>query len=209
MPSPSDSARVHKTKEKYSVGLVSRDNDLKNYNYFLSTLGETHTLEEIIDTYAAKQKLVRVLDLGCGNAQALHELKEKMGKKVRTIGMDLLPLETKKLDEFVEGDAIVKELPKDCDVIISFRALHDMGHIAEVLSKVAYALRTKGKAYLWIRLKEDNDPAKFTGEMSFKDQVFLNDLCGKSLFQTCKVHAKKVPDTNPPQGYAIVLERLS
>lgn len=224
MHSPPDSigsseVRARKYREKYAQGVIIRDNDLSTYNQFLHNLGENKTLLEIVRTILQRKKSCRVLDVGCGNANALHELKQHAGMGVYTMGIDLLPLEhASYVDEFIQGDVHESPIPGACDLIVSFRALHEMGGFAVLLPRLAHALAPGGRAYLWVRAREyANGGPAFVGEMNPLEEKALTSLAEKSILDGCKVmvrpvaqHVEEGPRAQSfVAGYAVLLFRPS
>ena len=138
-----------------------------------------------------KQKTVKILDVGCGEGQALAELKEKFGKQVKVCGIDLLPAKAS-LDEMVVGDALKKEWPKGCDLIISFRALHEIGNPEKVLEKAEKALIIGGKAILLFRAMEFNEgKLSWQGEMNKEALEFLRQVLREGKFWKAKISGKE------------------
>lgn len=224
MHSPPDSivsseARARKYREKYAHGVIIRDNDLSAYNQFLHNLGENKTLLEIVRTILQRKKSCRILDVGCGNANALHELKQHAGAGVHTIGIDLLPLEhASYVDAFIQGDVHESPIPGECDLILSFRALHEMGDLSTLLLRFAAALAPAGRAYLWIRMREyANGGPVFVGEMNILEEKTLLALEEKPVLDGCKIMVHPVMQRMEGgsraqsfvAGYAVLLFRPS
>ena len=166
------SSPSQKYVEHYAQGVILRDNTLNEYNTFLHNMGEEATLQKIAAGYVKRNGKCRVLDVGCGNGQALHELKQHVGSVVRTLGIDLLPLRDEKMiDEFIQGDVHEVPFPHDCHVIVSFRALHEMGGFSTLLPKFARALTPGGRAYLWVRMREMvENKIQFVGEINEREE---------------------------------------
>lgn len=178
-----------KYKERYSQGVILRDNSLREYNHFLRNLGEQTSLEKIAAEYITKNGQCRVLDIGCGNGQALHELKQHVGSLVHTFGIDLLPLsDSNMLDEFTQGDVHDVPLPTQCHLILSFRALHEMGNFSQLIPRIAHALARGGRAYLWIRAREEySGKLVFVGEMNAHEETYLKTLASQRELDGCRV----------------------
>jgi SAM-dependent methyltransferase len=208
--------------ERYSQGVILRDNSLREYNHFLRNLGEKTPLEKIAAEYIQKNGQCRVLDIGCGNGQALHELKQHVGSLVHTMGVDLLPLhDAVSLDEFTQGDALDTPFPANCHLIVSFRALHEMGHFSTLLPRIAQSVARGGRAYLWIRMRDTfNGRLEWVGEMNAKEEEYLRALVVDSLRELngCKVLVEPVLVPAPIQrendpremiagGYVVLLMR--
>ena len=184
-----------KYRERYAQGVILRDQTLKQYNTFLQNLGEHTPLEKLAGEYIQTKGACRILDIGCGNGQALHELKQHVSSLVHTAGVDLLPLEdASMLDEFIQGDVHTVPLPRECDIIVSFRALHEMGNFSTLLPRIAHALARGGRAYLWIRFRDAEGTHSFEGEMS-RSEEYLEKLSTLSSLDGCRVLVEKVPVT--------------
>lgn len=189
------STHSQKYVERYSQGVILRDNTLREYNTFLRNLGEQTPLEKMAAEYIQKNGHCRVLDIGCGNGQALHELKQHAGSLVHTIGIDLLTLNDKKmLDEFLQGDVHDTPLPHHCHIILSFRALHEIGNFSELFPRVTSSLERGGRAYLWIRFREEWDAKlKFVGEMNEHEENYLKKLSSQRELNGCRVLVEPIP----------------
>jgi SAM-dependent methyltransferase len=188
------SSHSQKYVERYSQGVILRDNSLREYNHFLRNLGENNSLEKIAAEYITKNGSCRILDVGCGNGQALHELKQHVGSLVHTLGIDLLPLsDSNMLDEFTQGDVHDVPLPTQCHLILSFRALHEMGNFSELLPRIAHALARAGRAYLWIRFREEyGNNVVFVGEMNAHEEAYLKHLSSQRELNGCNVLVEPV-----------------
>ncbi len=188
------SSPAPKYVERYSQGVILRDNTLREYNTFLHNLGEENPLEKIAAGHIQKNGLCRILDIGCGNGQALHELKQHVGSLVHTIGIDLLPLhDAISLDEFTQGDALDTPFPMNCHLIVSFRALHEMGHFSSLLPRIARSLSSGGRAYLWIRMRDVNgEKMVWVGEMDAEEEGYLRLLTAQRELDGCKVLVEPV-----------------
>lgn len=214
------SSSSQKYVERYSQGVILRDNSLREYNHFLRNLGEGDSLEKTASEYIKKNGQCRVLDIGCGNGQALHALKQHVGSLVHTMGVDLLPLaERSMLDEFTQGNVHDVPMPVHCHLILSFRALHEIGNFSTLFPRIAHALERGGRAYLWIRFREEyNRKIKLVGEMNTFEENYLKKLASQRELNGCRVlvepvnvpHSLSVPK-NAPQtmvgGYIVLLMR--
>jgi len=190
---------ANKYLERYAQGVILRDQTLKQYNTFLQNLGEHTPLEKIAGEYVHTKGVCRIFDIGCGNGQALHELKQHVGSLVHTIGVDLLPLaDASMLDEFIQANVHDAPLPRDCDIIVSFRALHEMGNFSILLPRIARALARGGRAYLWIRFRDTQGGHAFEGEMSANEEKYLEKLSEISNLEGCRVLVEKVPVEETP-----------
>ncbi len=206
----SHSQRVKKYTETYGLGVIIRDHALPDYHAFLVNLGEEKTLPQIVEEVLARKKQCRVFDVGCGNGQVLAELKTQFGKRVHTAGIDLLPC-TSKLDEFIQGDAVEWEWPRHEDLIICFRAAHEMGNVSKLLTKILTNLVQGGKAYVWIRTKEIiNGKSKYLGEMTIEEEAFLKKLSAFSSYGGAKLQCKLMEgelNGRKQFGFALIVEK--
>ncbi len=185
---------AQKYRERYAQGVILRDQTLKQYNTFLQNLGENTPLEKMAAEYIRQKGSCRILDIGCGNGQALHEVKQHVSSLVHTVGVDLLPLEdSRMLDEFIQGDVHTVPLSRECDIIVSFRALHEIGNFSTLLPRIAHALAPGGRAYLWIRFRDAHGTHAFEGEMSRVEEAYLEKLSTLSSLEGCRVLVEKVP----------------
>lgn len=188
---------TQKYLERYRLGVISRDNSLEQYNYFLQTMGEKKSLEEIVSKIIIEKEKCRILDLGCGNAQALLEIKEKFSETVFTAGIDLIPAKTK-IDVFIEGNIHEVIFPKEMDIIISFRALHEMGFVEKIIPKITQSLSSGGRAYLWLRIREViTGESLFTGEMNEKEEAYLLQLSSQRELENVRILAQPVYEPIP------------
>ncbi|MDP2666799.1 MAG: class I SAM-dependent methyltransferase [Candidatus Diapherotrites archaeon] len=212
MPTP----QATKYLALYEQDVIVRDNTLSLYDTFLRNMGESKTLIQIIQDLLKEKKRIRLLDIGCGNAQVLHELKTHFGDRVHTMGVDLLP-PFYPPDEFLQGDVHELPLPLECDLILSFRALHEMGNLPSLLPRIARALGKGGKAYLWVRLRViEANSDQLEGEMTPTDEAFLEASAprtkwGETFALVDPILGEFIPKSGVLQeiarGYAIVLHR--
>ncbi|MFH0955153.1 MAG: methyltransferase domain-containing protein [Candidatus Micrarchaeota archaeon] len=187
-------------RQKYALGVADKSNSLRDYNRFLANSGESHSLEEFISHQLLHAKTVRVLDVGCGNAGALKELKKEFGEKIFVIGMDLIDfdLATNKVDEKLIGNAQELVIPPNLDLVISFRALHEIGELETVLTRIAQSLSPLGIALLSVRLHDvTSKKSSFSGSITKKDEEFLVKIGGKNYWMDCKVKAKMASIASP------------
>ena len=188
-----------------------RDNSVESYNGFLSNVGERKTLQQFIDSVIKRKGKAVVLDVGCGNAGALMELKKLYGAKVEVRGIDLEQAESKesKIDVFVQGDFLGKELPQKNDLVFSFRALHETGDIETAVEKIEKSLAPLGKAVLLVRVRDENGALE--GKMSEDDEEFLMKLGkgGKLGKSRAKVIAALDEKQENISGVVIRLEKLA
>ncbi len=213
-------SHAQKYREKYEQGVIRRDHTLSLYNQFLENLGEKQTLEDLVARILVRKKTVRILDVGCGNGNALAELKQLFGEKVYTLGIDLIPPDTKEnVDEFLEGDIHEVPIPHECDLILSFRALHEMGNLSKLIPKLARSLAHGGRAYLWIRMREANEGTPvFVGEMNKDEENALHALADNReihgsmmLLQSVEIPIPVTYESQPRKsvigGYVVLLHR--
>ena len=141
---------VKKYLDKYSLGVMETENSLGLYNDFFRNMGFKERIEGLIEKKLGEKVFVRVLDIGCGNAGFLSDLKKKFGESVHTIGIDLLA-PGKKPDEMIAGDALEAQFPEEVDFVFSFRSLHEVGEPEKIVQKVHSSLAEGGKAFLSFR----------------------------------------------------------
>jgi len=152
-------------------------NLLELYNKFLENVGEKKTLQQLVESAIKRKGKAVVLDVGCGNAGALHELKKRYGAGVETRGIDMEQTE-QAIDLFVKGDFLKAELPQKNDLVFSFRTLHEAGETEKIVSKIEQSLAPLGKAVLLIRVRDENGALE--GEMKESDEEFIVKLARKA-----------------------------
>ncbi len=178
-------------RQKYELGLVDVANSLEQYNEFLANLGEEKTLEEMVKQQLRLKKRLRILDVGCGNAGALKDLKKKFGAKIETIGLDLVPFPFANADKSIVGNALEKELPQKCDFVFSFRTLHEIGFSEGLVKEVCRCLALHGTALLAFRLRTIAGAAmEWTGDIEENDEKFLFGIAEKGRFEGCKIFGR-------------------
>lgn len=190
-------------KKLYSLGIKDRNNSMQDYNFFLKNLG-VKKLEELVE----EREKPRVLDIGCGEGNALKELKKLYREKVYTTGIDLVkPESIEGIDSFIEGNALEEEFGEQ-DIVVSFRALHEIGSLEEISEKTAECLKERGIAVLSARIQNENG---FLGEMKQKDLEFTEKLSETKKWKNCKVKVfgkiLSVQGKNVLEGATIVLEK--
>ena len=149
-------------------------NSLEFYNKFLSNVGEKKTLQQLVESIIKRKGKAVVLDIGCGDAGALAELKKIYGDKIEVRGIDSEDLDADKkikVDVFVKGDFLDKELPQKNDLVFSFRALHESGELEISVEKIEKSLAPLGKAVLLIRIRDENGALE--GNMQEEDEEFI------------------------------------
>ncbi len=144
---------VEKYLEKYSLGVVDAGNSLAQYDSFFRNMGFKEPIEDLIrKRLSEKGSPVKVMDIGCGNAGFLRDLKKMFGECVETIGVDLVePADGGGVDEMVVGDALEMPFQDDVDFVFSFRSLHEIGEPEKIVEKVYNCLSPGGKAFLSFR----------------------------------------------------------
>ncbi len=190
------------------------ENTLDLYNTFMHNLGLDEPLEDLIEKNLDKGHAFRVLDIGCGNAGALRDLKHRFDKRVHTIGVDL---QTPALlpDEFIQADAARSPLPANLGLIVSFRALHEIGHVQTILRQTAAALAPRGRAILAIRTNRETFGGTVEREpnLSHADTEFLAHLSDQTLFDNARVLCTPFfthslgTHISVPAGYLVLLFR--
>ncbi len=202
--------RVKKYTQLYELGVIIRDHAVNDYNGFLSSMGEEKNLVQLVEDTLTRKKQCRILDIGCGNGQALMELKTQFGKRIHVAGIDLLPC-TSKLDEFIQGDAVEWEWPRHEDLILCFRAAHEMGNVSKFLTKILTNLTQGGKAFVWIRTKEIiNGKSKYLGEITIEEEAFLKKLSAFTSYGGAKLQCKPVEgmlNGTKQFGFALIVEK--
>ncbi|MDO8628006.1 MAG: hypothetical protein Q7K42_06065, partial [Candidatus Diapherotrites archaeon] len=66
---------LQKYLEKYSSGVFVEDQSLGLYEKFFQKIFENDSLQEIVEKKIHAKKPTKIFDIGCGNAEALRELK--------------------------------------------------------------------------------------------------------------------------------------
>lgn len=183
-------------RQKYALGLVDVSNSLQTYDEFLHKMGFVFSLEELVEQQLPLHAPVKVLDIGCGDAGALSGMKQRFGKKVQTIGLDLIAFPEKNADVLLVGDALELAFPDNCNLVFSFRALHEIGFAEKILEKVAACLAPKGIAILFFRLKNIvSQTAEWSGDMTEEDEQFLFSAAQQNRFNGCLISGKLVRET--------------
>ncbi len=142
----------------YASGLKERENDVALYDSYLENMHAGTTLHALVDAVLTRQPVAHVLDIGCGDGGMLRALVLHYGARVRATGLDLVaPQNAAPPVTFLTGDAVRERLPDDCDVVVSFRAMHEIGALDAMLPAVARTLAPHGRAYLSIRIAEFRD----------------------------------------------------
>ncbi len=207
-------ARAQKYTEEYAQGVIIRDHSLETYTQFLHRAGETQRMEQLVQRVLRRKETCCVLDIGCGNANALRTLNELFGKRVHTVGVDLVPpAEKKGVDVFLEGDAHNLEWGEAFDLIFSFRVLHQMGELVHILTKIGKSLSPGGRAYVWIRMREPsgNGTFRFVGEMNEEEERGLLRFSLDENGIKVMVHAAKLQHNELPsslaEGYTVLFYR--
>ena len=169
---------------KYEI--TDRRNSLQKYNFFLKNMSAKTTMQELVTEILKEKKVVKVFDLGCGEGSALKELKKEFGKKIVVFGMDLL--ETNGLDEFVKGDANKVTFPKNCDLVFSFRVLHEIANLEKNFEKLSNCMTKKAKAFLSIRVQQQiSNKIVFHENLEKKDLEFLQKIEKTKHFKNLEV----------------------
>jgi SAM-dependent methyltransferase len=176
-PPGSRAATLDRYRERYESGVYERENTLALYDSYLSRIEPSFTLVKLVEAALRRRTPARILDIGCGDAGALGELRTRFGRSIRALGIDLVPPPDGRLDEFVSGDAAGAGLPAECDLILSFRALHEIGRPLEMIEQVLQSLTTGGRAILSIRTMDTNRrPLCYAGIIDGEDLKGLEAL---------------------------------
>ncbi|MDO8428302.1 MAG: methyltransferase domain-containing protein [Candidatus Diapherotrites archaeon] len=179
--------------EKYAYGILTRNNSLREYEFFLSNISSELSLQELIKEFLKTRKKVRLLDLGSGEGQALKELKNLFKNQIETIGMDLLNSPKENFDRFILGNILEKEFPKECDIILGFRSLHEIGNIEKNLEKISQALKIGGLAFLSIRIQDShNGVMQWIGKIIEQDLKFLQKIIQQKEWKNMKIQGYTV-----------------
>lgn len=165
--------------------LTDRHNSLQKYNFFLKNIGVEEKLEEMIAGIVKENGHAKILDIGCGDGGALKELKQVFGEKVIVCGVDAL--EAQGLDWFEKKDAAKAVLPKNCDLVVSFRSLHEIAHLKKVFEKISESLAAGGMAILSIRCEQEvGKKILLHGNLEKKDLDFLKKIKKQEQFNGLK-----------------------
>jgi SAM-dependent methyltransferase len=142
----------------YGSGIKERENSSALYDLYLENMRAGVRLHVLVEETLSARAVVRILDIGCGDAGALRALVAAYPGRVDAVGMDLVPPDA--ADSGVRvyaGDALRLPLPSQCDLIFSFRALHEIGGLDAMIPKIARALAAGGRAFLSIRIAEEEE----------------------------------------------------
>lgn len=177
------------SKEFYEI--TDRANSIAKYDFFLKNMRAETTLEKEVKKVLARKKNCRLLDLGCGQAEALKELKEKFGDKATIIGIDLLPVSG--LDEFVEGKVPQCVFPQKIDLAFSFRAMHEFSPIEKFFEKLSTCLASGGKAFLSVRCQQlVGSQLLFHGNLKATDLDFMKKIISAKRFKSLMVNGVQI-----------------
>ena len=178
-------------RKKYELGVIDVSNSLEAYNRFLVNASELKPLGEFVSEALRTKQKVRVLDIGCGTAGTLHDLKQKFGKKIETVGIDLIAFPKKNADLGLIGDAFELEWPSGFDLVFSFRSLHEIGNARKLITKVSHCLAPGGVALLLFRLRNVvNQNIEWSGDMTETDELFLFEIGQTQKWEHCRVSSR-------------------
>lgn len=181
-------------KDLLKYELLDRQAEFADYEFFFRNMNFGLGLEEAIKKHIEKKAKIRVFDLGCGAGNALAGLKRVFGSKVYSIGLDVLPATADGIDEFIQGNALEEKFPNSCDIIVSFRAMHEFGSMEKIIEKVCNSLTPSGKAFLSIRCQEYyNGKVRNLGKIKQKDIEFLHSGIKKGSLFGLKAVGNTVP----------------
>ena len=136
------------------------------------------------------------------NGGALTELKKGFGEKVTVCGVDVL--QSAGLDEFVQGDANKVSFPQNCDLVISFRTLHEIANLEKIFEKLSFCMVKGAKGFLSIRCQQQiGKKTVFHGNLRQKDFDFLRKIIREKKFKNFKVLGIEIEQT-PPAGKKII-----
>lgn len=160
---------------KYSLGVLEVENSVDLYNSYLKNSGVGESVEEMVEKRLREKVFVKAMDIGCGNAGFLAELKKLFGESIHTIGVDLLAPEHRP-DEMVIGDALEAAFPKDIDFVFSFRSLHEIGEPEKMVEKIYACLAPAGKAFLSFRTMDMYMGGKGIAEIGTRETKALQKM---------------------------------
>ncbi|MEM4261772.1 MAG: class I SAM-dependent methyltransferase, partial [Candidatus Diapherotrites archaeon] len=138
-----------------------------------------------------EKEKVLVLDIGCGNAGFLLDLKKIFKEKIETIGIDLLVPQNKP-DKIIAGDALDVDFPKNVDFVFSFRALHEIGEPEKIVKKTYESLAEQGKAFLSFRTSDLYSDKQGIAEIQEKEIKELQEMVSKGFLENFKVSGFEV-----------------
>lgn len=152
---PTRATYVGHLQQVYGLGVKDSDNTIASYDHYFKVMKPGLSVGALVGSILARKPVARVLDIGCGDAGMLKELLRKHPGKIDAHGFDLVaPKVGKQGLQFHEGDALELPFPSDCDLIVSFRAMHEVGALDRLVPKVARALAVGGHAFLSVRISE-------------------------------------------------------
>lgn len=197
----------------YLEGIGDNANSLSRYDAFLQNLGIEQNLVQLVHERLEYHSVCRILDIGCGDGGALFELKKAFQSRVHTIGIDLRPASFV-LDEFIHANARDIPFPSKLSLILSFRALHEIGQIEKVLHKISQAMDSESLAILSIRSRTPV-PHGFApaGILSSRDLAFLDSLEDRSDFDSASLLSIPFLGSSPNQaknpmtGFLLLLKK--
>lgn len=174
-------AFVDSVRKFYSTGGRDVENSIDSYDRYLRSMGPGLSLDGLITGVLKHHTPCRLLDLGCGNAGMLAGLVKKYGSRIEAHGLDLVPpAVVPRGVRFRGGDAAAAALPEDCDIILSFRALHEIGRVDDVLFRIAPALGPGGRAFLSFRI----------AELNAQGQIEFQGCMTAAALERLRVHGK-------------------
>ncbi|MEM4256854.1 MAG: class I SAM-dependent methyltransferase [Candidatus Diapherotrites archaeon] len=182
---------VRKYLQKYSLGIVESENSLQLYDFFFKNMGFKESIANIIEKKTKEKEKVLVLDIGCGNAGFLLDLKKIFKEKIETIGIDLLVPQNKP-DKIIAGDALDVDFPKNVDFVFSFRALHEIGEPEKIVKKTYESLAEQGKAFLSFRTSDLYSDKQGIAEIQEKEIKELQEMVSKGFLENFKVSGFEV-----------------
>jgi predicted TPR repeat methyltransferase len=216
-PDSSRSEYVSHLRKLYGLGVKESDNSVAAYDGYLRLMRTDVSLATLTAEAWARRSVMRIMDLGCGDAGMLKELLRKYPGTLEAHGVDLVAPKVGKRGLTVhEGDALAVDLPRDCDLILSFRSMHEMGAVDSLIPKVAEALTVGGKAFLSIRIAEATPVGlEFQGRITHGDLDWLRAASNSGMINDARITTVEVGGTIPGKkkeafvrGVNVFLERI-
>ncbi len=190
---PLRAAYLAHLQQLYGLGLKERENDCATYDHYLGVMQPGLSLRGTVDAVLEAQPRARLLDIGCGDAGALREVVAAYGDRVDAHGCDLVVSPDTAPVHVQGGDAARLAFPADCDLVVSFRALHEIGQLETLVPKVARALARGGVAYLSVRIAEFAEGrVEPQGSITPRDVQWIRTTAAMGLVAGARLRAVEV-----------------